>query len=459
MSSYEQKRKWQKYWQKVNKARRANQMKTSEADRSCDEPKPVNIDKYDDENTNSNLQIGDSNHHNEELSQKNDTLDEERENFQPALPDGPKSQVVIEKPIANQGIIGPPINNTQKQIPTFSNGTQLLKLPKKPNRSLIKNLIPKREISVLAGKGDVGKSLFYLQLSLSIVLKKEFFLEYEIFSDFNSVLIISTEDDEERISDRIYKQLPGLGFPEIEKVAQDDLIKDLFVQTVQENLLNFIDNFLNEKKVDLVVLDALGDILKGDERNQQVVRAYYKELKKLIRKHKCTILIIAHENKGSGDKPNRSRIMGSTAIVDAARNVIMLSRGTVKNSRIMTIVKSNNIADELKDKPIKLNIESETLTYSISNLYEITTDLDSETSKASEISKHQQTKNLPLKSVIFKSRNIKPGRKRDEVKFKKACEMKAQGFSQVEISNILGVNKATVCRWLKDNDNNLKLAI
>jgi hypothetical protein len=339
--------------------------------------------------------------------------------------------------------------HTQDEIQTLFNGSQLLKLPRYMNRSLIENLIPKREISVLAGKGDVGKSLFYLQMSLSIVLQKDKLLDRKIFSDFNSILIIATEDDADRISDRIHKQLPSLGYQDIETVANRDLIKDLYVRTVEENLLNFMDNFLCKTKVDLVILDALGDILKGDENNQQAVRAYYKDLNSLIRKHKCTFLLIAHETKGDSRKSNRNKIIGSTAIVDAARNVMMLSRSSIKHTRIITLVKSNNISDELKDKPIKMNFNSDTLSYSIANDYDVTVGINSETSLAAELSNKKESSASTQENKYSKNRKNKPGRKVDEDKVRQAFVYLDAGCSLEGIGDILNVHKSTIHRWLK----------
>jgi RecA-family ATPase len=376
------------------------------------------------------------------------------------LPITPNLPRLVEKSISNQFVMNLPTNNNQKGRKTFFNALEMLHRETTENPALVENLVPKKEITVIAGKGDTGKSLLYLNLSLSIILKQDSFIGFKIFSNYSSVLIISTEDGESVLKDRIQRQALCITGQTIEQLKENDLLKNLYIRVVQENLFDFINETLQKNKVDLLVLDALGDIIEGDENSQKDVRLYYDKLYSVIANHDCAILIVAHENKAAGKKSNRNNVIGSTAIVDRARSVLMLARDQKDSkARILTIVKANYISDELKGKPIKLTLNDETITYMRAKDYVVTMEIDSENSLAAEISKKLQLKKSPSNSVTLKSRKNKPGRKRDEVKFEAAHRMNEQGFPQVEISKILGVNKATICRWLKEKDINLKQAI
>jgi hypothetical protein len=363
-----------------------------------------------------------------------------------------QSQRLIEETSKNEIIMTTPIKMEKETRKTFFNGLELLDLDTTSNTSLVENLIPKKEITVLAGKGDTGKSLLYLNLSLAIVLKQELFLGYKIFPCFNSVLIISTEDGEATLKDRVIKQALGITGQTSKQLKDAGLIKNLLIRVVQENLLGFIENVLNENKVDLLVLDALGDIIEGDENSQKDVRLYYDKLYSIIAKHDCAILIIAHENKASGKRSNRNSIIGSTAIVDKARSVLMLARDQkelISKSRTLTIVKANYISDELKGKPIKLQLNSNTITFSLASTYSISSDINSETSFVAEHHKKQKSESATIEDKNFKSRKNKPGRKQDEDSVRAAFGFLDEGISIEDIADILNVHKTTVYRWLK----------
>jgi hypothetical protein len=146
----------------------------------------------------------------------------------------------------------------------------------------------------------------------------------------------------------------------------------------------------------------------------------------------------------------KQKIIGSVALVDRARNVIMISKDPKTGFRNLTIEKSNNLSDEKKGKPIKLRFDVNSFIYSLASTYDVTTDINSETSLASQLNKKQRT-NAASGSVKLKSRKNKPGRKLDDAKKAKAKDLRKGGYSIDEISEILGVHRTTVWRWLKED--------
>jgi len=453
MSSYKQKRKWHRYWHKVNQAMKRQQRKLSLASKELCTLQPnktdlIRLDVKVKEESFNQVKVSSPAEVEQKSEQKIQTVTENWAVNLPSLirPSLPSIDLVNSKDEVQ-------LNNQQDQIgpKTRFTGEELVNMDTSQNVDVVEDLVPAEEISLIAGPGDSGKSLFYQQICLSIVLGLSEFLGKKINSKHKSALIISTEDNEKRLSTRIRRQLKKL-------TGNCNGLKNLIIRTTGENIITLLRTELSHKKFDLVVLDALGDILLEDTNSQTAVRKFYNELEMLIREFKCSILFVHHEGK-SVNRNRRSNIIGSVAIVDRARNVMMLGKDPKTGIRSLTIEKSNNISDEKKGKAIKLRLDPESLTYSLAGDYNVTVEMDSETSLAAEISKKKQSTILNSESVILKSSKNRPGRKRNEVKYNEAVKMYEEGYTQVEISEVLSVNKATVCRWLKGNNGNLKQAI
>lgn len=292
-------------------------------------------------------------------------------------------------------------------------------------RDLVEDLIPSGEISVLAGKGDTGKTTLYFQLCLSIVTRKGQFLDRNIHATHNSVLVIATEDSMNRIAGKIQKQLTG-------QDMEGTSLENLIVHVTGDDLLKRLEVELKNKKFDLVVLDALGDLLLEDINSQTEVRKFYSTLEKLIREFHITILLVHHLGK-TQSKDKRTNVLGSTAIVDRARNVLMLEKDNKNGTRWITIIKSNNLSDDKKNKQNYLKFDPETLTYSAAVAEP----------KKEGIASPKETKKES------KETKGKPGRKMDQQKLYEARRLRQEGKTEEEIGKILGKDKSTICRWFR----------
>jgi archaellum biogenesis ATPase FlaH len=306
-------------------------------------------------------------------------------------------------------------------------GDELLYLDTSSYKDIVEELIPTAEISVLAGKGGIGKSLLYQELCLSICLNINEFLGRKISVKHFAVLIIATEDNERRISSRIKKQL--------KKIAPDaKSIPGLVVITTRKDLIKTIRKEFGIKFYDLVVIDALGDVLSDESYSGSVVRDFYDEFEQIMREFGTTFLVVHHENK-SASRDGRSRILGSVAIVDRARSVFMLSKDKT-GLRTLTIEKSNNISDDKIGIPTYLKFDPETLTYSVI-----------------EEPKNSKDKKITYESGLVSgsgiNRGSKPGRKRDQDKWAQFVKLRQEGKKQNEIAKLLNVCPATISRWEK----------
>ena len=115
-----------------------------------------------------------------------------------SVPHKRKNEVVIENPIKQ-------IDLSKDQFTL----DELLELDVTEIPFLVEKLIPKESITFIAGSSDVGKSLFYTQLALLLILDKKEFVGFKINSKYKRVILASTEDGAVAISSRIRKQLDG----------------------------------------------------------------------------------------------------------------------------------------------------------------------------------------------------------------------------------------------------------
>ena len=283
---------------------------------------------------------------------------------------------------------------------------------------LLDRFIPKESITFLAGASDVGKSLFYSDLSLRIITDKKDFIGHKIDPTYGKVLLISTEDGAVAISNRIKKQL---GDQKLLKKQMDRMM----ILTSSANLLVRVKQILSNYSVDLIILDAFGDVFEGDLNTSNKVRVYLNEFAELVKKHKTSMLIVHHIGKGKESLPaSKNQLLGSVGIEGKARSVLMLSKDQADPSkRKLKIVKGNYVSDEDKRVSYELVFDPDTLTYSRSSII---------VDDASPVVEKQ-----------------KPGRKTDMEKVQIVLKLKREGLTGAVISKRTGIHAATVSRWLK----------
>ena len=296
---------------------------------------------------------------------------------------------------------------------------ELLSLDSDKIPFLVEALIPEQAITILAGQSDVGKSLLYLQLALSIIQRKNEFLGFKINSKYNKVLLVSSEDGAIQISNRIKKQLGGCQ-------STDDFCDSMVILTASDNIAKKVEVELKTCKYDLVILDALGDILDGDSNSLGDARRFLNQFSELIHKYGCSFLIVHHIGKGREKQgANKSQLLGSVGIEGKARQVLMLVKsGIHPDARIIIPVKANYLSEEEKRKTINIQFNPNTLIYSPLG--------------------HVDTCNtLPSKLNKKKNNNHQP----DMTYINNVVSLREiDGKSFEEIGKMLGKHKSTICR-------------
>lgn len=307
---------------------------------------------------------------------------------------------------------------------------ELMALPDDDRSFLVYPIIPRSKISMLAGKSDVGKSMFYIQLCTAIILGKRKFLDMPMEPKYKRALIITTEDDRYDIRFRLSRQLAGMKLNKAQSV-------NLKVVDDTTEIVPVLEVELSLKRYDLVVIDAFGDVFEGNINATNDVRRFLTSISMVLNRYQCAALIIHHEGKATTKKgPQKDKILGSSGIEQRCRSVAILSaEPKIPGRRTLQVVKGNHISDEEKAKVHRYIFDSETFTYSV--------DLNA----VGETEGNAPSNKYARKYPVVKQR----GRKGPtEAEFDQAKEMREAGKTLQEIGEALNRNSSTICRWFKE---------
>lgn len=294
---------------------------------------------------------------------------------------------------------------------------------------VLEKLIPSESLVILAGHSDVGKSTWYTQLALAIVKGEKTFLGFKLNLLHKRVLIISTEDGPLPLSFRINRQLAG-------RSIEKNVSNNLKVFFNHDNLEKRIIAYLEKNPVDLIIIDAFGDVFSGDINASNGVRQFLDNYKKICQRFKCSVLFVHHIVKGNKKQiSEKDQLLGSTGIVGKVRNVLYLSvKGQIRH---LKVVKGNYLKNEDKDKITCLEFDNETLTFSQIFDYHDYEEVDDD------------EEGLTLSSGFHSRVKNRPGRQKDMKLYKEAVDLFSKGISQVDIAKKVGRDKSTICKWLK----------
>jgi RecA-family ATPase len=227
--------------------------------------------------------------------------------------------------------------------------------PRPVREWIIPDVIPDEAVTLLYGDGGLGKSLAGLQLAAvrSIAGATTDWLGF--LPEPGRTLVLSTEDD----GDEMHRRLDdirihhGASWADLKDIRLVDLVgEDCILGELMKGriapapMYQALDDYMTEFAPGLVTLDVLAEMFPGDENNRPQVSQFVGLLKRLCRKHKCAIMLLAHPSRsglsnGTGDS-------GSTGWNGAARARLYLSRATASdgaepdpNLRKFEVKKSN----------------------------------------------------------------------------------------------------------------------
>jgi RecA-family ATPase len=195
-----------------------------------------------------------------------------------------------------------------------------------PQRWLVKNRVPMRAVTLLAGDGATGKTTIVLQLSVCAAGKLSGWLN-AVVEEHGPVLFYTAEEDRDEVHRRLraitahhkIKYPPGIHIhcatelnPQLAAVNRGRL-GQLEPTEVYEALRLKLETL----RPKLVVLESSADLFGGDEINRAQVRLFVTFLRKLARDFDCAVILLSHPSvRGMADDSGTS---GNTAWHNSVR--------------------------------------------------------------------------------------------------------------------------------------------
>lgn len=225
---------------------------------------------------------------------------------------------------------------------------------------------PNNSVSIIAGHGGSGKSLFAIMAALHISLNINF---VGTKTKQCKVGYLSIEDSELIVRKRVYtiaQQISNAGYGIIGLTQQFMFIDRFGIDTsvVKMNSGNIANTELIENITDLLISNNIGCLFVDtlvrshclNENDNSQMSALLMAYEKIAKNANCSVVLIHHLSKTS---ENRSyAIRGASAIVDNARSVIMLEKVGIKEAQTITdeLIKNAAIENRLiRVKHIKHN--------------------------------------------------------------------------------------------------------
>ena len=219
---------------------------------------------------------------------------------------------------------------------------------------LVTPFFQKEGLASLVGTSDTGKSTFLRQLALSIVLKKDTFLDFKLNPTHGKVIYVSTEDGVHSIGNSIKKQITSI------TNENDDLklLKNLKFIFDTEQLYLKLNKSISKEPVDLIIIDAFTDVFSKEINSNTQVRSFLNHYDNLAKKNNCLIIFLHHTGKRTQyNNPSKDSIIGSQGFEAKMRAVIELKPNHKKpRQKDLWVLKSNFLDSTHKSKSYTLNL-------------------------------------------------------------------------------------------------------
>ena len=189
-----------------------------------------------------------------------------------------------------------------------------------PPVEYIVDVIISKGLVILSAKSKIGKSWFALDLALAVASGADFL-------GFNTtqgeVLYIDLENSKALTQQRLIRLLNGADAPDGLTITND-------YSTMNDTFLEDITDFLEKKpKVSLVIVDVFQKIKKSKSNNKADYDDVYENftpLKELTEKYSISLILVMHDRKMTDLSDPFANILGSTAIMGASDEVIVIHK-------------------------------------------------------------------------------------------------------------------------------------
>lgn len=223
------------------------------------------------------------------------------------------------------------------------------------------NLVPRVGTGLLVGQPDLGKSQLAKELAIILAKGSSEYLGLKLNPIHNHVLYVFTEDQEEGVSSSLHKQLIKHSDLDKSKLSLAFLRDESIVELIKK-----IDSFCTETPIDLVIIDAFGDIFSGSDSNNNIqMRRDIKAFDDVVRRHNICVLFVHHVNKSGYNKnPSQELIQGGSGLTQKVRFALFLSRND-DGQKFLNVAKGNYSSKYYKENRLPIDFDEETLTFDV----------------------------------------------------------------------------------------------
>lgn len=218
--------------------------------------------------------------------------------------------------VVDNGIVRPV---KQRKKIQYTTAKELVEADLPPVEYIV-DVIVSKGLVILSAKSKIGKSWFALDLAIAVASGADFL-------GFNTtqgeVLYIDLENTKALTQQRLMILLNGAEPPESLTIAND-------YSTMNDSFLEDITEYLEQHpKVSLVIVDVFQKIKKSKSNNKADYDDVYENftpLKELAEKYNISLILVTHDRKMTDPTDPFTNILGSTAIMGASDEVIVIHK-------------------------------------------------------------------------------------------------------------------------------------
>jgi RecA-family ATPase len=260
--------------------------------------------------------------------------------------------------------------------------SELVKMDFDSDVCLLDPILPSVGLVGIVGKPDSGKSMLARELALRVAMGSNEFLGYPLNPQNRRALYIVTEDGLRTSRDVMQRQYlsimnqimeerriakeedPSVELPEWHPLDSMNNIEVLPAAALtSKELMDLLERKLEEAAYDVVIIDAIADILSAKDGNSNFqIREGLKPFCSLAEKENLLIMFVGHINKSAyKGSPDQADVQGAAAFAQKARVILDLRADAREpNARYLAVTKGNAVAAEHKKIARRLHWNPET---------------------------------------------------------------------------------------------------
>ena len=209
----------------------------------------------------------------------------------------------------------------------------------KPTEWIIENVLPKGFNSCLAGTTGSKKSMWAIQLGLSVANGEKDFCENRIKGGSRKVLFIDTEIGQDELLRRYHKiksKIDWKGDDNIIMMSKGGTTMDIWEQT---------EKMIQAYRPEVVIIDSMYNATSVSDFSKSTGMSKVTDALAAIKdKYGVTILIIAHFNKGNDEQATHiDRIQGSAVFKNSIEFQMCMIQTNIDDFNIFQVQKTRGV--------------------------------------------------------------------------------------------------------------------